>query len=239
MPRVMLIGFGAANNVGFQKAKGKYIILLNSDAFPHSGAIESAIQMMDGSPEVGLAGGRLVNKDGSWQPSSYLFPSLLNQFLKYTGLAHRFPHNPFFGRANRSWAAPEVPAEVDWVSGAFCIIRREALDKDKIFDEFYANLKNKKTIVPIYIVKSSSKIVNFKPEFEEKITDLLLNIENIHPGKQIELVKSAAIESFSEFYEKAEKKDEILLFVRSQLNSESPKTRKVAKEFISKWGEPT
>lgn len=131
------VGFGAANNVGYQKARGKYIILLNSDAFPHSGAIESAIQMMDGSPKVGLAGGRLVNKDGSWQPSSYLFPSLLNQFLKYTGLAHRFPNNPFFGRANRSWAAPEVPAEVDWVSGAFCIIRREALDKDKIFDEKY------------------------------------------------------------------------------------------------------
>lgn len=129
------IGFGGANNVGYQKAKGKYIMLLNSDAFPHSGAVESALQMMESSPEVGIAGGRLVYKDGSWQPSAYLFPSLLNQFLKYTGLAHRFADNPFFGRANRSWAAPEVPATVDWVSGAFCIIRKEALDKERIFDE--------------------------------------------------------------------------------------------------------
>jgi len=97
------------------------------------------------------------------------------------------------------------------MSAVLIIANLTSVDKEdkfkKIFDEFYANLKNKKTIVPIYIVKSSGKIVNFKPEFEEKITDLLLNIENIHPGKQIELVKSAVIESFSDFYENAEKKD--------------------------------
>ena len=119
------------------------------------------------------------------------------------------------------------------MSAVLIIANLTSVDKEdkfkKIFDEFYANLKNKKTIVPIYIVKSSGKIVNFKPEFEEKITDLLLNIENIHPGKQIELVKSAVIESFSDFYENAEKKDEILSFVKNQLDSDSPKTRKTAK----------
>ena len=127
------------------------------------------------------------------------------------------------------------------MSAVIIIANLTSVDKENkfknIFDEFYENLKSKKTIVPIYVVKSSGKIVNFKPEFEGKITDLMLNIENIHSGKQIELVKSAVIESFSEFYEKAEKKDEILLFVKNQINSESPKTRKVAKEFINRWGE--
>ena len=108
---------------------------------------------------------------------------------------------------------------------------------EDVFDEFFENLKSKKTIVPIYIVKSSGKIVNHKPDFEGKITDLLLNIENIHLGKQIELVKSAVIESFSEFYENAEKKDEILRFVKNQIDSDSPKTRKSAKEFLIKYGE--
>ena len=108
---------------------------------------------------------------------------------------------------------------------------------EDVFDEFFENLKSKKTIVPIYIVKSSGKIVNYKPDFEGKITDLLLNIENIHLGKQIELVKSAVIESFSEFYENAEKKDEILRFVKNQIDSDSPKTRKSAKEFLIKYGE--
>lgn len=109
---------------------------------------------------------------------------------------------------------------------------------EKIFDEFYEYLKTKKTVVPIYIVKSSGKIVNFKPHLEGKITDLLLDIENIHPGKQIELIKSSVIESFSEFYENAQKKDKILCFVKNQIDSKSPKTRKTAKEFLHKWGEP-
>jgi len=108
---------------------------------------------------------------------------------------------------------------------------------ENVFDEFFENLKSKKTIVPIYVVKSSGKIVNFKPDLEEKITELLLNIENIHPGKQIELVKAAVIESFSKFYEKAEKKDEILRFVKNQIDSNSTKTRKSAKDFLTKWGE--
>ena len=64
----------------------------------------------------------------------------------------------------------------------------------------------------------------------------MLNIENIHPGKQIELVKSAIIESFSEFFEKSENKDAIVDFVKKQLNSESPKTRKIAKEFLERFG---
>jgi len=108
---------------------------------------------------------------------------------------------------------------------------------ETIFDEFYENLKSKKTIVPIYVIKSSGKIVNFKPNLERKITDLLLNIENIHPGKQIELVKSAVIESFSEYYKNTEEKNKIIDFVKKQLYSKSPKTRNVAKEFIKNLGE--
>ena len=65
----------------------------------------------------------------------------------------------------------------------------------------------------------------------------MLNIEKIHPGKQVELVKAAVIESLSDFYKNAEKKHEIIGFVKKQLDSESPKTRKTAREFINKWGE--
>jgi GT2 family glycosyltransferase len=129
------VGFGAANNVGYQHANGRYLILLNSDAFPHSDAIKDAIEAMDAHPEVGLAGGRLVGKDGGWQPSARLFPSLLNHLLRITGLADRFPENPFFGRADRTWAPEDVPTETDWVPGAFCIIRREALGNETLFDE--------------------------------------------------------------------------------------------------------
>jgi hypothetical protein len=105
---------------------------------------------------------------------------------------------------------------------------------ESIFDEYYNTLKSKKTVTPIYVLKSSGKIINNKPNLEDKITNILLNIESIHPGKQIELVKCAVIESFSEFFTKAKNKDEIINFVEKQVNSESPKTRKTAREFLNK-----
>jgi hypothetical protein len=108
---------------------------------------------------------------------------------------------------------------------------------EDIFDEFFNNLKSEKTMMPMYLLKNSSKIINNKPNLEEKITDIFLDIDNIHPGKQIELVKSAVIESFSEYFDKTSKKNEILGFVKKQLNSSSPKTKKTAKEFLEKWGE--
>jgi len=127
------------------------------------------------------------------------------------------------------------------MSAVIIIANITAVDKEQrfedIFDFFYENLKTEKTIVPIYIIKSSGKIINYKPHLEGKITDLFINIEKIHPGKQIELVKSAVIESFSEIFNKSSKKNEIMSFVKNQLKSTSPKTKKAAKKFLSKWGE--
>jgi hypothetical protein len=127
------------------------------------------------------------------------------------------------------------------MSAVIIIANIIAVDKEQrfedIFDSFYENLKSEKTIVPIYIIKTSGKIIKYKPHLKGKITDLLINIEKIHPGKQIELVKSAVIESFSEIFKNSSKKDEIMSFVKNQLNSTSPKTKKAAKEFLCKWGE--
>lgn len=125
------------------------------------------------------------------------------------------------------------------IASVTIIANLTAVDKEKrfenFFDEFYSNLKTEKTIVPIYILKYSGRIVNFKPDLEEKITNIFLNIESIHTAKQIELVKSAIIESFSEFFNKVKSKNKIINFVEKQLNSESPKTRKISKEFLEKW----
>jgi hypothetical protein len=108
---------------------------------------------------------------------------------------------------------------------------------ENLFDDFYINLQSEKTITPIYVIKSSWKIVNSKPHLEKKITDILLDIEKIHAGKQIELVKSAVIESFSNFFNNSKNKDKIINFVKKQLDSESPKTRKTAKDFLKKYVE--
>jgi GT2 family glycosyltransferase len=128
------LGFGAANNVALKLARGRYVVLLNSDAFLCPDSLRLSVEHMDADPTVGLAGGRLVGRDLAPQPSARMFPSILSDFLVLTGLAHRFPKSRFFGRFDRTWADPMRPAEVDWVPGAFSIIRAEALKQVGFFD---------------------------------------------------------------------------------------------------------
>jgi len=128
------LGFGAANNVALELAQGQFIVLLNSDAFLCQDALKIAFRNMKENPDVGLAGGRLVGRDFSLQPSARMFPGILSDFVVMTGLAHKFPKSRFFGRFDRTWADPMQPAEVDWVPGAFSIIRTEALRKAGFFD---------------------------------------------------------------------------------------------------------
>ncbi|MBX7219088.1 MAG: glycosyltransferase family 2 protein [Blastocatellia bacterium] len=129
------LGFAAANNCGFAIATGRYVVLLNSDAFLRPGALQAAVTRMDADQQVALGGGKLIGRDDSWQPSARTFPSVPNDFLCLSGLSARFPKSRFFGRADRTWADPDEPAEVDWVPGAFSIIRRSVLEEVGYFDE--------------------------------------------------------------------------------------------------------
>lgn len=128
------LGFGAANNLALAQAQGRFIVLLNSDAFLCENALRISVQYMEQHSDVGLAGGRLVGRDFSWQPSARMFPSILSDFLVLSGLAHKYQKSRFFGRFDRTWADPSQPAEVDWVPGAFSIIRAGALHKVGFFD---------------------------------------------------------------------------------------------------------
>jgi GT2 family glycosyltransferase len=128
------LGFGRANNLALEQAKGRYLVLLNSDAFLHSGALALAIRHMNDSPKTGLGGARLVGRDGEIQPSARCFHSIWKDSLVLSGLASRFPKSRIFGAPDRTWADPEVAADVDWVPGAFLILRREVIAKIGNFD---------------------------------------------------------------------------------------------------------
>lgn len=139
-PDVLLIrsdvnlGFGRANNLGFEAARGRYVVLLNSDAFLTEGSLERSVAHMDSNPSVGVGGGRLIGRDGSLQPSARMFPTVLNDLIVLSGLAMRHPKSRLFGRFDRTWADDEEAAEVDWVPGAYSIIRAEALNVTGFFD---------------------------------------------------------------------------------------------------------
>jgi GT2 family glycosyltransferase len=128
------LGFGGGNNLALRQARGRYFVLLNSDAFFVPGALALAIQHMDESPQVGLGGCRLIGRDGSSQPSARCFHSVVGDLVVLTGLAARFPKSRFFGSFDRTWADEHKPARVDWVPGAFAIVRPSALNTVGFFD---------------------------------------------------------------------------------------------------------
>ena len=89
------LGFGAADNFAIQSARGRYLILLNSDAFLPPGALKLAIQHMDRRPKAGLGGARLLSHDDSFSPRRACFPTLL-QILLYLPVLLGDTQNPEF-----------------------------------------------------------------------------------------------------------------------------------------------
>jgi len=106
---------------------------------------------------------------------------------------------------------------------------------EEIFDRYFGNIESNRTMVAGQTALNSGKIAKEIPNLRPKITNLLLNIDKIHHGKQTELMKGYAIEAFNEYIEVSKNKKEILNFVKTQLKSNSPKTKKLAKEFLKKW----
>ncbi len=128
------LGFGPANNLALSAAEGRYIVLLNSDAFLSPGSLRIAHDHMEAHPRAALAGARLVGRDASWQPSARMFPGVVIDAIVLTGLAAKYPKSKLFGYFDRTWADPMEPAQADWVPGAFSIIRSEVLAKVGFFD---------------------------------------------------------------------------------------------------------
>jgi len=106
---------------------------------------------------------------------------------------------------------------------------------EKTFDKYY-NLLNDKSVIPAaHLAGKSGKIAKAKPKLQTKITNKLLSIDKTHHDpERRDLIKGYAIESFSEYFEEAKNKKGIMEFVKEQLTSKSPRTKKKAKEFLKK-----
>ena len=140
-PQVVLIentenrGFAAANNQGMRIAKGRYLLLLNSDTVVLDRAIQKTIAFADQHPQAAVVGCKVLNPDHSLQPSCFMFPSLLNLFLSATYLYKIFPKSRFFGRERMTWWQRDDVRQVDVVTGCFMLVRREAIDQIGLMDE--------------------------------------------------------------------------------------------------------
>ena len=104
-------------------------------------------------------------------------------------------------------------------------------------DAYYDLLDDKSVMIASHVAGNSGRIAKATPGLRARITQRLLEIDSTHrdPGRK-GLVKAYAIDSFDQYFEDAEDKSRITDFVKAQLQSESPKAIKRAKEFLKKWG---
>lgn len=128
-------GFAAANNQGIEIAKGRYLLLLNSDTVVLNNAIKKTVEFADSHKEAGILGCRVLNPDRTLQPTCFMFPSLLNVVLLTSYLNNLFPRNRFFGRERMTWWDRTDDSEVDVVTGCFMLVRREAIEQVGFLDE--------------------------------------------------------------------------------------------------------
>jgi len=132
------VGFSAGNNPGLKVAKGRYLLLLNSDTKIDYNVFPKLVKWMDDNFKVGIAGPKLLNKDGSLQNTiaGYL-PNLLGIFCQQTIPLHTIPFlNRFLPTLHATYQSYYVKShQVGWVQGSALLIRREVYDQIGGLDE--------------------------------------------------------------------------------------------------------
>lgn len=132
-------GFGAGCNFGMRMglssgAAPDFYYLLNSDAWPDSGAVQKLLDVMQTNPRAGLAGANIRGEDETWHCTVFRFPSITGELegAARTGVITRMFKN--------SVVPMDLPAEttpVDWTAGASLMLRREMLEEVGLFDEAF------------------------------------------------------------------------------------------------------
>jgi len=143
-PRIRLIantanlGFAKANNIAIKKARGKFLLLINPDTIVQEDTIRVMVDFLQSHPDVGLAGCKILNPDGSFQPACRRgFPTPWVAFTKIFGLSIVFPKSKLFGKYNLTYLNTEETYPVDAVSGSFMMVRKEICEHVGGLDESY------------------------------------------------------------------------------------------------------
>ena len=130
------LGFARANNLAIRMSHGEYVLLLNPDTIVAEPTLREALAWMDGHAGTGSLGVRMLNACGeSARESRRGVPTPMVAFWKMIGLCERMPAHHRFGHYYMGYLDWNTPAAIEVVSGAFCMLRREALDKVGLLDE--------------------------------------------------------------------------------------------------------
>jgi N-acetylglucosaminyl-diphospho-decaprenol L-rhamnosyltransferase len=127
-------GFPAANNQGIAAAQGRYVLLLNPDTEVLADALDALVQYMDAHPDVGLVGPQLLHPDGQVQSSRRRYPTLATLFFESTWLESLAPR-ALLRRYYVLDQPDKAVLDVDWITGAAMLARREVIQQVGGMDE--------------------------------------------------------------------------------------------------------
>lgn len=130
------VGFARANNQAIRLSKGRYVLLLNPDTIVGEETLARCVEFMEEHPEAGGVGVYMLNADGTFAPESRRgLPTPFVAFCKMTGLGKLFPKSRLFGRYYMGYLDVNEVNAIEVMSGAYTMLRREALDKVGLLDE--------------------------------------------------------------------------------------------------------
>jgi hypothetical protein len=127
------LGFAQANNLAISQAQGEFLLLLNSDTRLLPGALQALLAFMAAHPPAGACGARLLNDDGSLQPSCQPMLTPEREFWRLSFLDMLLPRATY---RMASWPLDQ-PRQVEIIKGACLLLRRAALDEIGRLDEAY------------------------------------------------------------------------------------------------------
>jgi GT2 family glycosyltransferase len=131
------LGFARGVNRVIAETTSPYIVVLNPDTVISDKFFETVMGFMKKNSDVGILGPRVINPDGCVQGSARAFPTFSSALFGRKSLLTRMFPSSRFTCANilSNSSDGKTPMEVDWISGACMVVRREALDEVGLLDE--------------------------------------------------------------------------------------------------------
>ena len=130
-------GFTGGQNWALAHRKAPNALLLNSDTVVHRGALRKILDFSYANPDVGIVGPKLLNPDGSLQPSCRRFPNPIAALFRNTPIGKLFPNNRYAREYLMLDIAHDKPMDVDWVSGAAQFGSEALINKIGLLDDKY------------------------------------------------------------------------------------------------------
>ncbi len=132
------LGFSKANNQGIKIAKGKTVLILNPDTVLSEDTLTKCYEKLFSDSKIGAVGVRMIDGSGKFLPESKRgLPTPKVALFKMLGLSKIFPKSKSFGKYHLTYLSEFENHEVEVLSGAFMMIKKEVLEQIGYFDETF------------------------------------------------------------------------------------------------------